>query len=108
METTPEMDLIQYLHTLPSFVSVGGFVFQFQFFINHNGYDGRLVYTSFMDEPGPDWVHSLGLQTSGWLWLIENISTETDMREAITNTRAFLVAQGIELVNPKEWADWNE
>lgn len=81
--------LIQFLFTLPSTVTVNDREFMLKFFINHAGYDGRLINEPINSKIDENWKHPLGLRTTGWLWMIENIGTEQDLREAIIDTRNF-------------------
>lgn len=97
-------DLIQHLFTLPSEVQAADRWFKLELFINHPGYDFRIGYVpedaSLLPPPG--WKHPLGL-TTGFLWLIENIASEDDLRMAIDDTRQMLLSIGCALIDPAEW-----
>lgn len=67
------MDIVTYLSKyIPPFIEVNGKIFIFQIFINHPHYDIRFCYSS-------EDVWKKGYPVSSFMYLIENISSQSEL-----------------------------
>lgn len=82
-------DLVQELLRLPSFVQWGGHTFHLKLFINGDD-DLRIVYEPFMSDLEQGFIPPGFSHRTTFLWLVEGIATEDDLRQAIQDTLHYL------------------
>lgn len=78
--------IIEYLSTfIPPSITVDGYEYQFQLFINHPHYDIRICYTN----------ESLPFNVDAFKYLTENIDSDIDLLNSLKTLRESLRKDGL-------------